>query len=131
LLNDLVAELDCIRTFVKVIKEYNLVKPVLVDESVVLIKEGRYLLTEQINKGVKQFVSNDLIVYNYIDEYDNSVNAKEADYINPNYSNRQILLTGPNYSGKSIFLKQIGLIVYMAHIGIKYYYIFHYKLEHI
>ena len=28
-----------------------------------------------------------------------------------------ILLTGPNYSGKSVYQKQIALIVYMAHIG--------------
>ena len=28
-----------------------------------------------------------------------------------------LLMTGPNYSGKSIYLKQIALIVYMAHIG--------------
>lgn len=28
-----------------------------------------------------------------------------------------LLLTGPNYSGKSIYLKQVALIVYMAHIG--------------
>ena len=26
-------------------------------------------------------------------------------------------MTGPNYSGKSVHLKQIALIVYMAHIG--------------
>lgn len=28
-----------------------------------------------------------------------------------------MLLTGPNYSGKSVYLKQMGLIVYMAHVG--------------
>jgi DNA mismatch repair protein MSH5 len=28
-----------------------------------------------------------------------------------------LLMTGPNYSGKSVYLKQIALIVYMAHIG--------------
>lgn len=28
-----------------------------------------------------------------------------------------MLITGPNYSGKSIYLKQVALIVYMAHIG--------------
>ena len=28
-----------------------------------------------------------------------------------------VLMTGPNYSGKSIYLKQVALIVYMAHIG--------------
>lgn len=28
-----------------------------------------------------------------------------------------LVLTGPNYSGKSVYLKQIALIVYMAHVG--------------
>ena len=28
-----------------------------------------------------------------------------------------LMMTGPNYSGKSVFLKQIALIVYLAHIG--------------
>ena len=28
-----------------------------------------------------------------------------------------LIMTGPNYSGKSIHLKQVGLIVYMAHVG--------------
>lgn len=30
---------------------------------------------------------------------------------------RVLIMTGPNYSGKSVFLKQTALIVYMAHIG--------------
>ena len=28
-----------------------------------------------------------------------------------------LIMTGPNYSGKSIYLKQVALIVYMAHVG--------------
>lgn len=28
-----------------------------------------------------------------------------------------LMLTGPNYSGKSVYLKQIALIVYMGHVG--------------
>jgi DNA mismatch repair protein MSH5 len=28
-----------------------------------------------------------------------------------------MIMTGPNYSGKSVYLKQVALIVYMAHIG--------------
>ncbi len=28
-----------------------------------------------------------------------------------------VMMTGPNYSGKSVYLKQIALIVYMAHVG--------------
>ena len=37
--------------------------------------------------------------------------------IHPEYSNRVSVLTGPNYSGKSIYLKQIAIIVFLAHIG--------------
>jgi DNA mismatch repair protein MSH5 len=32
-------------------------------------------------------------------------------------SSSMIILTGPNYSGKSVYLKQVALIVFMAHIG--------------
>jgi DNA mismatch repair protein MSH5 len=28
-----------------------------------------------------------------------------------------LVLTGPNYSGKSVYLKQVALIIYMAHVG--------------
>lgn len=28
-----------------------------------------------------------------------------------------LMMTGPNYSGKSVYLKQIALVVYLAHIG--------------
>ena len=28
-----------------------------------------------------------------------------------------VLLTGPNYSGKSVYLKQVAIIVFMAHVG--------------
>jgi len=38
-------------------------------------------------------------------------------WVNLNSSNKVVVLTGPNYSGKSIYLKQIALIVYLAHIG--------------
>jgi len=28
-----------------------------------------------------------------------------------------MLITGPNYSGKSVYLKQIGMCIFLAHIG--------------
>lgn len=34
-----------------------------------------------------------------------------------NEAPRMLMVTGPNYSGKSIYLKQIALIVYLAHVG--------------
>jgi DNA mismatch repair protein MSH5 len=30
---------------------------------------------------------------------------------------RVVVLTGPNCSGKSVYLEQVGIIVYLAHIG--------------
>jgi DNA mismatch repair protein MSH5 len=40
--------------------------------------------------------------------------------VNPDEVNNDpslLLLTGANFSGKSIYLKQVALIVYMAHVG--------------
>lgn len=34
-----------------------------------------------------------------------------------NFGPSMLILTGPNFSGKSVYLKQVALIVYMAHIG--------------
>jgi DNA mismatch repair protein MSH5 len=38
--------------------------------------------------------------------------------VNTNYSNRCTILTGPNGSGKTVYLKQISLIIYLAHCGL-------------
>jgi DNA mismatch repair ATPase MutS len=41
----------------------------------------------------------------------------EQNLINTNYSNRCIIITGPNASGKTVYMKQIGIIIYLAHLG--------------
>ncbi|KAL9099242.1 MAG: hypothetical protein Q9163_005233 [Psora crenata] len=35
----------------------------------------------------------------------------------PDAGPSMLMMTGPNYSGKSVYLKQIAIIVYMAHVG--------------
>jgi len=49
----------------------------------------------------------------------NNAGRLRADIANGDGDNvpSMMLLTGPNYSGKSVYLKQVALIVYMAHIG--------------
>jgi len=49
----------------------------------------------------------------------NSAGRSRAGIANSDGENvpSMMLLTGPNYSGKSVYLKQVALIVYMAHIG--------------
>lgn len=41
----------------------------------------------------------------------------EENLVNTNYSNRLMLITGPNGSGKTIYMKQVCLIIYLAHLG--------------
>jgi DNA mismatch repair protein MSH5 len=45
------------------------------------------------------------------DDSEDSVSENKSRYPS------MLMLTGPNYSGKSIYLKQVALIVYMAHVG--------------
>lgn len=43
--------------------------------------------------------------------------ARTSSALNPVEGPSTMIMTGPNYSGKSVYLKQIALIVYMAHVG--------------
>lgn len=38
--------------------------------------------------------------------------------VNTNYSNRCVILSGPNGSGKTVYMKQTSLIIYLAHCGL-------------
>ncbi|XP_072755327.1 mutS protein homolog 5-like isoform X2 [Anoplolepis gracilipes] len=89
----LCAELDTLLAFYVVAREYNYVKPNVVDRQIIAVEQGRHPLQEFLIA----FVPNDTY----------SGDGKSLVKI----------LTGPNASGKSTYLKQIALIVFMAHIG--------------
>jgi DNA mismatch repair protein MSH5 len=96
-LQQLAAMLSKIDAFISlgvIATEMDFVRPEIVDESVIIIKEGRHLLQELTVDGT--FVPNDTFI---------SADKNIA------------LITGPNSSGKSVYLKQVGLLVYLAHIG--------------
>lgn len=76
-----------------VAREYNYVKPNVVDRQIIAVEQGRHPLQEFLTT----FVPNDTY----------SGDGKGLVKI----------LTGPNASGKSTYLKQVALIVFMAHIG--------------
>ncbi|CAH0405561.1 unnamed protein product [Chilo suppressalis] len=78
----------------KVSKEFGFVRPTLVREKVLNIKQGRHPLAAAT---CDSFVPND------------TNSSLESGYVK--------ILTGANSSGKSVYMKQIGLIVYLAHIG--------------
>ena len=76
--------------------ERNYCEPRIVQESVIYIEDGRHPLCE---------LCTDVFIPN------NSI-------IHENQSGSRIqMISGPNYSGKSIYLKQVALISFMAHIG--------------
>ncbi|HQD92480.1 MAG TPA: DNA mismatch repair protein MutS [Bacilli bacterium] len=88
------AKLDMLQAFARVSKENNYVRPVITDKSMINIKAGRHPVIEHFLD--EPFIANDL----YMDENESVV-----------------LITGPNMSGKSTFMRQIALIAIMAQIG--------------
>ena len=94
-LSNILAYIDIIISFTIVSMENGYVKPLFNNNGVYDIKKGRHPVVEKLI-GDQIFVSNDIY-------FDN----KE----------RFIILTGPNMSGKSTYMKQIALISIMAQIG--------------
>lgn len=92
-----IAYLDCLVSGAILARENRYVKPVIGrDVRHIKISEGRHPVVEKLLKG-EPFVPNDT----YLD----------AD------GNRIMLITGPNMAGKSIYMRQVAVIVLMAHIG--------------
>ena len=75
-------------------EEYKLVRPILSNKRKVEIKDGFHPVVESVSK--KEYVKNDIIM----DEGTNT-----------------LLITGPNMSGKSTYMRQVALITLMAHSG--------------
>ncbi|XP_069146246.1 DNA mismatch repair protein MSH5 isoform X3 [Solanum lycopersicum] len=87
------AELDCILALALVAHQNNYVRPNLTAEDLLDIRSGRHVLQEMT---VDTFIPNDT---------------------NITLEGRINIITGPNYSGKSIYIKQVALIVFLSHIG--------------
>lgn len=92
----IIAKVDVLLNFAIVALNNNYVAPQITDNSVINIKNGRHPVIEQINKE-KDFIPNDALL--------------------DHQENQLILLTGPNMSGKSSYLRQIALLTLMAQIG--------------
>ncbi|KAL9316661.1 hypothetical protein ACSQ67_017662 [Phaseolus vulgaris] len=87
------AELDCFLSMALIARQNNYVRPSLTEENLLDIKNGRHVLQEMT---VDTFIPNDTKIL-----HDGRIN----------------IITGPNFSGKSIYIKQIAIIVFLSHIG--------------
>ncbi len=90
-----VALLDCLVAFSSLAKERNYCRPQILSEGGDLkILEGRHPVVEALTK--ERFVPNDTCL---------------------DQETRTMVITGPNMAGKSTYMRQVALIVLMAHIG--------------
>ncbi len=95
--SELIAKLDCLCSLTGVALSNKYVRPVITDKKNLKIRNGRHPVVERFMKPGEEFVPNDLL----LDP------EKEQIWI----------ITGPNMAGKSTFLRQVGLVIFMAQIG--------------
>jgi DNA mismatch repair protein MutS len=93
----LVAQIDCLRSFMRVATRYRYVRPDVDDSMIIDIRQGRHPVIERQMAAGEEYVANDV-------ELDNE-------------KQQIMMITGPNMAGKSALLRQTALITLMAHIG--------------
>ena len=91
-----IAQIDALSNLAEVAVRHVYVKPTLTNDDVIDIKGGRHPIVEQ-SIGSDNFIPNDAYLCNK--------------------DNQLIILTGPNMSGKSTYLRQVILIILLAQIG--------------
>jgi DNA mismatch repair protein MSH5 len=116
--SDICGELDSLVALALGAAKYRFVEPRMTTANVVRIEGGRHPLQELT---VPSYIANDCLLAGGVgNERDNDPDGLSLGSINVQESVEcpsMLILTGPNYSGKSVYLKQNALIVYMAHIG--------------
>ncbi|QVK19466.1 DNA mismatch repair protein MutS [Mycoplasmatota bacterium] len=90
-----IAEIDALISFAMISQENRFVRPTLVSEHIVEIKNGRHPVVEKLLTDTV-YVENDILM-------DDKTNI--------------LLITGPNMSGKSTYMRQMALITILAQVG--------------
>lgn len=92
-----IARLDCLLSFANVARENKYIRPIIEDNDVLEIRQGRHPVIEKQLPVGEQYIANDVFL--------------DTD------SQQIIIITGPNMAGKSALLRQTALITLMAQIG--------------
>ncbi len=92
-LANIVSTVDCLLSLAIIAEKENYVRPTFNTNNTVHIIEGRHPVVETMLK--EKYVSNDIELNSY----------------------NQVLITGPNMSGKSTYMRQLALIAIMAQMG--------------
>ncbi|GKZ53619.1 mutS protein msh5 [Aspergillus niger] len=113
--SDICGQIDSLLAMAHAASSYKLVRPKMVQEDVIKIKGGRHILQELT---VSSYVPNDTYLIGRRTQRESL--QPICSTLKP-YENEcepsMLLLTGPNYSGKSVYMKQVALIIYLAQVG--------------
>ena len=93
---EIVSILDVLCSFAYVAENENYVKPIITDDGVIDIRDGRHPVVEKSLRDV-EFIPNNTFM---------DLDAK-----------RFHVITGPNMAGKSTYMRQVAVITYMAQVG--------------
>ncbi|MHC4543570.1 MAG: DNA mismatch repair protein MutS [Planctomycetota bacterium] len=94
-LADTIAQCDCLTALAYLAKRRGYIRPQMTDSGQLLINEGKHPVVAEMLGA--EFVPNDI-----------ELGEKAGDFI---------LVTGPNMSGKSTYIRQVALLVLMAQVG--------------
>jgi DNA mismatch repair protein MutS len=92
-----IATLDVLLSFANVAERHRYCRPTILEDDTLVIENGRHAVVERILSGENDFVANSL-----------ELNGDDK---------RLMILTGPNMSGKSTYMRQVALIVLLAQAG--------------
>ena len=91
---NVIAEIDVLQSFSNVAEENKYIRPKIIEDRKVYIKDNRHPVVEKVIKD--EFVPNDIIM-------DEDINI--------------LLITGPNMAGKSTYMRELVITAIMAQIG--------------
>ncbi len=91
---EIISEIDMYLAFSRASERYNLSRPTLIDDHRIEIKESRHPIVERMME--ESFIANDIVMDDSTDVF---------------------LITGPNMSGKSTYMRQLAITTVMAQIG--------------
>ncbi len=92
-----IARLDCLLSFATAARENNYIRPVIADDDVLEIHQGRHPVIEKQLPIGEKYIDNDVML--------------------DSQTQQIIIITGPNMAGKSALLRQTALITLLAQIG--------------
>ena len=92
-----IARLDCLLSFATAARENNYIRPVIADDDVLEIHQGRNPVIEKQLPIGEKYIANDVML--------------------DSQTQQIIIITGPNMAGKSALLRQTALITLLAQIG--------------